>query len=266
DRTIKKPAHSLAGLLPPGLAATINLAAGADRDVTWDSFAIRVVRDQIGVTPELDGGRTGVRPESGRGRTGVRPESGRDRTGVVQETDQLAVQPPTTSGSRASAGYETGATPTSDHGVTSSRLAGTLVHRLFERRLPVATSEHELRQLIPQIVRSEERIDVDDEPALAQTVASLYLALRQRADVTGLLASGTCHYEVPFSYQPMERPDSPIRGVIDCLIAAPDGRVTVLEFKTGRPRPEHDAQAALYGAAMEALLGPNRVAVKIVYP
>jgi hypothetical protein len=46
----------------------------------------------------------------------------------------------------------------------------------------------------------------------------------------------------------------------------PDGQVTVLEFKTGQPRPEHERQAGVYADAIGALFGQNRVAVKIVYP
>jgi hypothetical protein len=118
-------------------------------------------------------------------------------------------------------------------------------------------------------VRVEELVDVANVSALEQSVVDLYLALRGREDVSGLLGCGTCLYEVPFSYQPQGGDVADqvlVRGVVDCLVVAPDGQVTVLEFKTGHPRPEHERQAAVYADAIGALFGRNRVAVKIVYP
>jgi hypothetical protein len=44
-----------------------------------------------------------------------------------------------------------------------------------------------------------------------------------------------------------------------------EGRATILEFKTGRPRPEHQIQAAVYAEAARAALTEHTVDVKIVY-
>jgi hypothetical protein len=41
--------------------------------------------------------------------------------------------------------------------------------------------------------------------------------------------------------------------------------VTVLEFKTGRPRPEHQAQAELYRRAAAALFPEAAVDARVVY-
>jgi sarcosine oxidase gamma subunit len=120
--------------------------------------------------------------------------------------------------------------------------------------------------VIRQLTRVEERIDAADIDALERQAAELYAAMRGRADVAALLGAGICHYEVPFTHRPAGRPGETVRGVIDCLVVAPDGSVTVLEFKTGRPRPEHEAQAALYAEAAGVLVGQGRVSVKIVYP
>jgi hypothetical protein len=109
-------------------------------------------------------------------------------------------------------------------------------------------------------------VDVPDLDALALEAAGVYVRLRGRADLTALLSAGVCHYEVPFSFVPPDRPDDVVRGVVDCLVESPDGSVTVLEFKTGRPRPEHEAQAAVYADAVAAALGFGRVTVKILYP
>ena len=93
----------------------------------------------------------------------------------------------------------------------------------------------------------------------------LYRSLRGQPDVAALLASGQCHYEVPFSFLPPEQPGHVVRGAVDCLVVAPDGGATVLEFKTGRPRPEHEAQVALYAKAMEAAFGQGPVSTRICY-
>jgi hypothetical protein len=41
---------------------------------------------------------------------------------------------------------------------------------------------------------------------------------------------------------------------------------TVLEFKTGAPRPEHQAQAELYARAVSAISGFSRVNARVCYP
>jgi hypothetical protein len=41
--------------------------------------------------------------------------------------------------------------------------------------------------------------------------------------------------------------------------------VTVLEFKTGRPHPEHQAQAEVYRAAAQALFPAVLVESRLVY-
>ncbi len=55
-----------------------------------------------------------------------------------------------------------------------------------------------------------------------------------------------------------------VRGTIDCLIASAD-RVTVLEFKTGRARREHEAQAEVYRTAAQALFPGLPVESRLVY-
>lgn len=94
---------------------------------------------------------------------------------------------------------------------------------------------------------------------------TVYRAIRDRTDVAALLASGVCHFEVPFSFAPSDRPGEVIRGVADCLVAHPDGTATLVEFKTGRPRPEHETQATTYATALAAVFGTAQIGVRIVY-
>jgi ATP-dependent helicase/nuclease subunit A len=55
-----------------------------------------------------------------------------------------------------------------------------------------------------------------------------------------------------------------VRGCMDCLVVSGD-RVTVLEFKTGRPRPEHAAQVEIYRKAAQAMFPRAVVEARVVY-
>ena len=86
-----------------------------------------------------------------------------------------------------------------------------------------------------------------------------------RALFDGVRAS----YEVPFSLRLPEVPGEPVRvvrGAIDCLLVRPDGDVTVVEIKTGRPLPWHRNQLALYVRAAEALAPGARVRGVLLSP
>jgi ATP-dependent exoDNAse (exonuclease V) beta subunit len=107
-------------------------------------------------------------------------------------------------------------------------------------------------------------VDLTDADAIA--AAAIYRRLRQRGGLDRLLESGDVHFEVPFSFHPPDRAADLVRGVIDCLIVDDDGAATVVEFKTGAHRPEHDAQAEVYARAIEAAFGRAPAAVKILYP
>jgi ATP-dependent helicase/nuclease subunit A len=144
-------------------------------------------------------------------------------------------------------------------------LVGTLVHRLMQRQLPAGTDEAAIRTLAGQLVRRDERADVAGLSDLLDQAVALYSRLRDRDDLRTALAAGEVHFEVPFSHAHEERPGETVRGVIDCLIVPADGPPIVLEFKTGRPAPEHDAQVALYRDAARRLLGVSHVETRILY-
>jgi ATP-dependent exoDNAse (exonuclease V) beta subunit len=94
--------------------------------------------------------------------------------------------------------------------------------------------------------------------------AALYSRLARQPDVASLLAEGQCFYEVPFTVQTAAG-GRPLRGVIDCLVVSED-TATVVEFKTGRPKAEHEAQAAVYREAIGTILPGMAAKVRIVYP
>jgi ATP-dependent exoDNAse (exonuclease V) beta subunit len=168
-------------------------------------------------------------------------------------------------------------------GQASARLVGTLVHRLVQRlRLREEPDEATLRDLVDRELRTggpyalagqerspdadtqddTARSEVGDPGAIVEEAAAAYGALSRRPDVQALYRSGDALHEVPFT---LMRNGRAIRGTIDCLVRSADGRMTVLEFKTGRPRPEDRAQAELYRQAVQAVFPHATVAVQVVY-
>ena len=94
-----------------------------------------------------------------------------------------------------------------------------------------------------------------------ERAAAAFLDLTGREDVGRIYRSGRPYHEVPFTTTIDGRS---VRGVIDCVIL--DGsRATILEFKTGRPRPEHHAQVEVYRQAVRSALPVSEVEVMVVY-
>jgi ATP-dependent exoDNAse (exonuclease V) beta subunit len=149
--------------------------------------------------------------------------------------------------------------------MSRERLIGTIVHRLMQRGLDPGMGADGLAPLVPRLLRSTEMVDVDDLDALTGDAVALYTRLRGQEDLARTLAAGECLYEVPFSFEPADRPGELVRGVIDCVVRKPDGRATVIEFKTGKRRDEHAAQADLYAGALRTVLAATEVDVRIWY-
>ena len=78
-------------------------------------------------------------------------------------------------------------------------------------------------------------------------------------------------WEVPFALRDPAAPPrdgEPAvvrRGTTDCLTRDAGGRITVLEFKTGRPRAEHTRQLDAYVAAARAMFPEAAVDGRLVY-
>ena len=148
-------------------------------------------------------------------------------------------------------------------------VVGRLVHRLLREdgeggRSGSGGAEPADRALAA--MEREERARADHR-ALADEAAGIYRRAVRRGDVAALLA-GDCLFEVPFT---LRRADPGgggpvfVRGVMDCLRRWPDGRVTVVEVKTGAARPEHGAQLALYVEAARALFPDRPVDGRLLY-
>jgi hypothetical protein len=145
----------------------------------------------------------------------------------------------------------------------SDRLVGSLVHRLLQREgLAAEVSDDWIAERLSSLVRVEESFAMADRDAVIRRAAAAYRAFTGHEELRALYLSGTAFHEVPFSLSIENRV---VRGTIDCLVQKSDGDVAVLEFKTGRPRPEHDAQTALYEQAAAALFPGCRVVTQLLY-
>jgi ATP-dependent helicase/nuclease subunit A len=128
-------------------------------------------------------------------------------------------------------------------------LHGTLVHRALERGVAPSTS----------LLRAHERALVDDIAGLLDRATAMFDAIRSQSHAT----ASTMRREVPFS---LRRPDgSIVRGAIDALVEHADGRIEVLEFKTGQPRRHHDDQLAIYLEAARLLFPHKAIFGRCIY-
>jgi RecB family exonuclease len=149
-------------------------------------------------------------------------------------------------------------------GDDSERGVGTLVHRLVHRfgLTPAAAIDE---QSALAVLRAEEMsafISARTASELAAAALDAYRAICGRPDIRALYESGDVLHELPFT---MELDGRRVRGTIDCLIRGVDGRITLLEFKTGRARDVHRTQIDLYRRAVERLFPDAPVDARLVY-
>ena len=201
----------------------------------------------------------GPAPDASRPRSSAASE-GQDRFGAWRPELPL---PRVCASVWAAAGEE-------DEGGTGwvDRVTGRLVHRLLQRDAEAAsppafpTMPDEVADLMSAPERS--RLDWRE---LATAAAAIYDRARQRGAFDVLL-NGSCLFELPFSHR-RERDggsgEQIIRGVIDCLYRTPEGGISVIEVKTGRPRPEHERQLARYVDAADVLFPDASVDGRLLY-
>ena len=258
-----KPARgSLGDVIPRSLADAIGSAASSQAgEMAWMGaeapHRLRICR-----------AATMSRAPAGSGRT-PGDSIGAGDFGRVADRNSVERIPATT------VGY-----PVSDSGVTGhlapdiARLAGTLVHRLLEH-LEAARQDDEERLgvRLRSLMRSADRGDGQVADAAVGHAASIFRGLLDRPAFHRLFATGVRLHEVPFSlWRGAERLASPdpggttiVQGTIDSLVLTED-RVTVVEFKTGRPTSSHRRQLEVYLDAGRALYPERVVTGVIVYP
>jgi ATP-dependent helicase/nuclease subunit A len=145
---------------------------------------------------------------------------------------------------------------------TGDALAGRLVHRLFQFAVP---DDERLPARARAFIGAEEAGSVDDPDVVVGAAVGAWRAIRARPDFTRLLTEGRPRYEVPFSFRDPES-GRILRGTIDCLVEGADGRITVIEFKTGTPRTIYDRQLSIYVRAASRLFPSSSVDGLLIYP
>ena len=266
---------SLGEVLPTSLRAAFVEAAAGAAEVEWkaEHGGVHTLR-VVGAGDDRAAGA--ARSDEDAAPETLAPAPPGDFEPLVDATGDLRVGAAAHAMS-AAGGDEGGAEPGAEAPTEAlsgdPALVGTVVHRLFEAShgLP-ALDRPELidrasaflagRGDVPETLRSE----------IVEAAVAAFLDLRQRQDVAEVIDDATCHYEVPFSLRldPAAAPGAVggaviVRGSIDCLAEQPDGRVVVVEFKTGRRHGWHAAQLDLYVRAARALFPGRPVERRLIY-
>jgi ATP-dependent exoDNAse (exonuclease V) beta subunit len=149
------------------------------------------------------------------------------------------------------------------HAAASETVLGTLVHRLLQR-LGVQPGPDlvSVQESARAALRSTDGVESHDLPELVARAAALYLTLSRHPEVSATYGAQHVLHEVPFT---LLDGGQMVRGTIDCLAQTGPNQLTVLEFKTGRPRPWHQRQVELYRRAAEGFLPGAEVKGHLVY-
>ncbi|MFP5378269.1 MAG: PD-(D/E)XK nuclease family protein, partial [Vicinamibacteria bacterium] len=143
-------------------------------------------------------------------------------------------------------------------------LAGVLVNRALAAGVAfeIVADDARLMATLDALVADTDRSPVDDHDAALARAATALRRLADDAELRALVETGRRAHEVPVS---LEVDGRILRGVIDCLVQAPDGRVHVVEFTTGAPDEAHARQLALYVEAARAVFPGVPVSGRLAY-
>ncbi|CAN5699077.1 hypothetical protein BH18ACI5_BH18ACI5_27220 [soil metagenome] len=142
-------------------------------------------------------------------------------------------------------------------------VVGSLVHRLLQRGAEPPT---DVLVTAGALLRAEERAALEDSESVIREAVTIWESMRNREDIAMLFAGAAVMSEVPFSLRVKSAIGVEIvRGTIDSIAQAPNGNLTVLEFKTGSPRSSDQAQLDLYVRAARALFPGVEVEGRVIY-
>jgi ATP-dependent exoDNAse (exonuclease V) beta subunit len=144
-----------------------------------------------------------------------------------------------------------------------SRVAGMLVHRLFQTWGLEPRAGADQLALAGTLLRATERVDLMRPREVIEHAVAVWNRLRVRDDVRALLQAGERAHELPFTVVVEGRT---LRGRIDCLVRGSDGILTVVDFKTGQPDELDRRQIDLYVRAVRAMCADSVVQGRIIHP
>ncbi len=248
---------SLGEVLPPSMHAVFMEAAAGATSVSWVGSARSHVMNVCASEPAVRRPTELVGPST--------PASNGLDTSTVPDNDFLPLEDKTMR--RVTVSEMSEADPGRQvlmpgGGSGSDRLIGILVHRLLQRAdFASGMSDEQLHQSTVALLTAVPPVELGERDSLIREVMAGFRQIASRSDIRELYLSGRPYHELPFTLQADGRI---VRGTIDCLIAS-EHEITVLEFKTGRPRQEHQAQIEVYCAAARALFPDLPVESRLVY-
>ena len=258
DGTLQPGRGSLAAVLPQTLVDQF-AATGAVTEWRASSGLVhrfQIVRDSASATREsLVPGSHDSNPQ----RRIVNP-------GVVTSFDPLVDSSPSRISVASLVSAENERDRVESTPAPSRRLVGTLVHRLLQRigiRDRESTPDGQsLRDIAMRLLRVDEVDGLDDLEATVNAACEAYESICAGEDVRAVYRTGRVLHEVPFTMS-MDR--RIVRGTIDCLVETAPGAFTLLEFKTGRERPEDRQQLQLYLQALRQVFPGAQINARVVY-
>lgn len=278
EGTFRPRSGSLGEVLPPSLRAIVEEAAAVRNDgerVTWRSASGSAHTFRVAVAPDEPPANARDPFEKAAGSAAGRsvlPREGDDFDAIADAggLPRLAVtslgrRPPASS---AGVPGTDGAGPS--EGLSPEVVLGRVVHRMFQRSARGDAGGATLAGVARALVGDDERAVIADLDAFAAGAAAAFARMWAKPETRAALDGAECLYEVPVSFV-MPEAGAPgghavLRGVIDCLARRPDGRVVVVDFKTGSRRRADRIQLDAYVRAARSLLPGAPVEGLLVYP
>ena len=271
ERGVFRPKKgSLGDVLPESIRGVFGVAAASARDgaeVTWAAGTGAVHAFRVCATttaPDLNQQAPFSLAPHGQQGEPTRPAD--DFGAIVDRAGRN--RSPITKGGAAGPRRQGARAPGSED--ASGVVVGRVVHRMFQAEVRGDLPADGLAAIARGLVTADEAWTVGDLGRLAANAARVFSGMWLQPALRAVADAAECHYEIPLSVMPArgKEDSSPgiLRGVIDCLACLPDGRIVVVDFKTGTRREADRRQLRAYVDAVRMLYPGSRVEGRLVYP
>jgi ATP-dependent helicase/nuclease subunit A len=269
DRGVFKPKKgSLGEVLPDSIRGVLGAASAAAADGTelvWTAGTGATHTFRICMAAAI--------PESNQpGPFAAAPDRQEDEQAPPDDFEAIVAgadleRSPITEGGRA--GARRRARKDADSAGVSGVLLGRVVHRMFQAEVRGDLPADELAAIARELVAADEAWNGNDADRLAGNAARVFQGMWSQEALRAVVDGAECHFEVPISVLRARRKGTArlevLRGVIDCLAVRPEGRVVVVDFKTGTRRDADRRQLRAYVDAVRSMYPGSRVDGCLVY-
>jgi ATP-dependent helicase/nuclease subunit A len=261
DGRLRPGALSLAEVLPDSLKAVFTSASGSGETVEWSAPSGRMFTFRVCPAAESETAQAGMTPDPAEMRAA---EEGPPTDVLAWPADRVPVE--SLRRITVTQWLEMEGEVDTEHSEGRGALTGALVHRLLQASSGGLLSLDDARRQIGTMIRPDERATTLDLEIVVESALEVWARLLDRDDLRHLFSRATVLAEVPFSIRHRTGADQNVllRGTIDSLALTADG-VTVIELKTGAPRPMHARQLALYVEAARRLFVGKTVTGVLVH-